>query len=80
MVPPAFTPSAFGTSPKFDWGGFLPTLILMSNLGEAGGGLGVRCNGRSRFPYSKFYLLLREQRGEGDFTVCPVVSHLPTTF
>ncbi|MBK9927505.1 MAG: hypothetical protein IPP66_19725 [Anaerolineales bacterium] len=42
--------------------------------------LGVRCNVRSRLPYNKPKLVPAEAMGEGDFSVCPVVSHRPTTF
>ena len=79
MVPPAFAPSAFGTSPKFDRGVYVPSQILASNLGEEGGGLGLRCNGRSRPSYNmsryKRDLLLRGRLDEVDFAVCPTISH-----
>jgi hypothetical protein len=39
VVPPAFTPSAFGTSPKFNRRSFMPIQILVLNLGEDDGGL-----------------------------------------
>src|SRR5215207_9170211 len=72
VVPPALpSPLLRSTSPIF------------KKMGEAGRGpLGLRYNGRSRPSYykinQKFILYLRGRLDEGDFTLCPTVSHRPT--
>jgi hypothetical protein len=58
----------------------MPTQILRSNLGEEGGGLGVRYNGRARPSYNKSRSLTSvtcscEGRGEVEFTICSTISH-----
>ena len=79
MVPPAFAPPPSAPPPNSMGEVRLPTQIPISNLGEEGGGLGGRCNGRSRPSYnmshSKRDLLLRGQPDEVDFTVSPTISH-----
>jgi hypothetical protein len=39
VVPPAFTPSTFGTSPKFNGGSFYADPNFSVEFGEEGGGL-----------------------------------------
>ena len=81
MVPPAFTPSAFGTSPKFNRGD--PFTNPKFNFEFGGGRVGVsECavTGAHVFLTANLHMLLRKRPGGGDFTVCPVALHRPATF
>jgi hypothetical protein len=78
VVPPAFAPSAFGTSPKFERG-VLCANPNYSNVEFGGGWVGaLECavTGASRLSYNSVRrLFLREQPDEVDFAVCPTASH-----
>jgi len=54
-----FYPLRLRHLPQIQQEEFMPTQILVSNLGEEGGGLKFAVTGGSRFPYSS-ELLLRE--------------------
>jgi len=81
VVPPAFTPSVpSGHLPQIRWERFYANPNPKSNLGEEGGGLGLRYNGRSRPSYDRAWFARPcEGKGEVDFSVWQVVSHRPTT-